>query len=101
MITVSILWPSGIGPGDLSLRVMYVGHDLELTVQWPQALTDFSIMHKKWLNESGPDNMELYHPKFLGFEASLKKCREHKTDLIESVARFPTLPCSGAHSGPI
>lgn len=89
MITVAIILPSGIGPGDFSLRVVEGGRELELTVQWPNPLTDLDTMHKKWLLSNGLDHMERYHPKYLGFEAALKHFREHSTDKIESFALFP------------
>lgn len=88
MVSFAILLPSGIGPGDFSLRVLQGGRELQLEVKWPHPLIDLPLLHKKWIMSSKEDRMETYHPKFLGFEASLKQFRERATDCVLSRARF-------------
>ena len=72
-ITLATVLPSGIGSGELSVRVVDGGEYVELAVMWPEPLVDLQVMHKKWLNADGRDRLLPYHPKYLGFEAALKK----------------------------
>jgi len=89
MVSVAIVLPSGVGAGDFSVRVVDSGQFLELTVQWPAALVDIEVMHRKWLRMIGNGGFQKYHPKYLGFEAALKKLRERNSDKVESSARIP------------
>lgn len=86
-ITVSIILPSGVNAGDFTIRIIEDGDVLELTVDWPKPLVDISFMHKKWLQDYA-SNFTDFHPKFLGFEASLRKLRENLSDKVVSVARI-------------
>lgn len=88
MVSVAIVLPSGVGPEDFSVRVVEGGRELELKVEWPVPLVNLEMLHKKWTDSNKPDRMEKYHPKFLGFEACLKKFRQHSRHIVESIARF-------------
>lgn len=94
-LTVAIILPSVIGADDFKLRVIEDGDILELTVDWPRPLVGISFMHKKWmlLSDSGKSSFTNYHPKFLGFEGTLRQLRSNMNDNVTSVARIP-LPIS-------
>lgn len=67
-LNVAVLLPSGVGPGELSVRVVNGGFELHVTVTWPNHLADFHMLHRKWLTSMGHDKIEIHHPKFIGFE---------------------------------
>lgn len=90
-VSVAILLPSGIDAGHFAVRVAEGGRQLEVTVEWPNALSNLELLHRKWLTAEGGDKMETYHPKYLGFENALKAHRERCVDTVESTARV-TLP---------
>ena len=58
-LSVAIILPSGIGPGQFKLKIVDEGDCLELTVDWQTPLIDISIMHKKGLATGLSD----VHPK--------------------------------------
>lgn len=86
-VSVAILLPSGVGPGGYSTRVREGGRELELTVRWPSPMNSVHHLHRVWLRADS-DAMEVYHPKVLGFDNSLKGLRESKSDTVESVAHI-------------
>lgn len=88
-VTAAILLPSGVGSEDFFVRVVDGGEYLELTVVWPPALIDLTVMNKKWLIPNAAGGFQLYHPKMIGFEMALKELRSRSSDLVESVARIP------------
>lgn len=88
-VTVAVVLPSGIEPGKFSVRVMEGGTELHVTVVWPNPLADVHTMHRKWLHSDGPDKLEVYHPRFVGFDNFLKSLRARSTDNIESTAKIP------------
>lgn len=90
-LTVAILLPSGVYPGHFSVRVADGGCILNVTVTWPSPLVDLTHLHRKWLQSKGPERMEMYHPKMIGFEKFLKSCRSRNVDSVESMAKI-TLP---------
>lgn len=49
LVTLVLVLPSGLDPGDFSIRVVKGGLELELTEQRPGPLTNLDMMHKKWL----------------------------------------------------
>lgn len=87
-LTVAINLPSGVGPGHFSVRVAEGGRHLELTVEWPEPMVNLENLHKKWLNSTSDDRIEKYHPKYIGFEAALKRFRARDSDIIESTAQI-------------
>lgn len=93
MLSVAIVLPSGVGPGDFKVRVIEDGDVLELTVSWPMPLVNIEMMHAKWLkcDEQGKlisTDVTPHHPKILGFQKKLRMVREHLEKTPESVARF-------------
>lgn len=86
--SLAILLPSGVGPGDFSLRVLPGGRLLEIKVDYPKPISDLSILHKRWLDSTNTagDRIEKYHPRILGFEASLKARRKSLSDNISGVS---------------
>lgn len=86
MVTVAIVIPSGAQ--GFSVRVLEGGRMLEFSVKWPEPLFNLTVMHRKWLRSGSSDRMEEYHPKFLGFEASLKQFRNRADAEIESQSRI-------------
>lgn len=90
-VSVAVLLPSGIDAGHFAVRVAEGGRQLDVNVQWPSALSNLEQLHRKWLTAEGSDKMEMYHPKYLGFENALKAHRERCVDTVESSARI-TLP---------
>lgn len=60
-----------------------------LTVQWPNLFSYLETMQNKLLTDENGDGMKNYHPRFLGFEATLNQFRDHSTEKIESIALFP------------
>lgn len=87
-LTVAILLPSGVAIGQFSTRVSDDGNTLFLVIMWPDPLVNLKHLHRKWLTAKGPDKIELYHPKLVGFEHFLKSCRSRSTDSVESTARI-------------
>lgn len=85
-VTVAVVLPSGIYSGDFKFRVVDDGDVLEFTVNWPKPLIDISYMHKKWLVQN--ISFTNHHPKFLGFESSLRKLRSNVLSNVSSVARI-------------
>lgn len=47
------------------------------------------LLHRKWLEADGEGHLEPYHPKILGFEASLKELRSRTSETVKSTARIP------------
>lgn len=88
-ITVAIRLPTGIGTGIISAKVLDGGIILELIVDWSQCVTELGMLYKKWLCSTGPDHIEKYHPRYLGFACALKAFREHKSDSIQRKAHLP------------
>lgn len=88
-LSLAIVLPSGIGPGQLSVRVAEGGQWVELTVAWPDQLVKPEVMHKKWLDPTSTERFESCHPKCIGFENALKKLRARSLDQFESAARIP------------
>lgn len=84
-ISVAIILPSGVGPGNFKVQVAEAGDCIDLTVTWPDVLTDARLLHKKWLVT---DEISDVHPKILGFEASLKRMRKSCDDNVFSKARI-------------
>ena len=72
------------------MRVTEDGKCVELTVLWPRPLVDMELVRKKWLSQDAlaGEKFERYHPKCVGFEASLKELRARASEDIESVARI-------------
>lgn len=85
-VTVAVVLPSGATSGDFKVRVIEDGDMLEVTVNWPRPLVDISYMHKKWLLQD--PTFTTHHPKFIGFESSLRKLRESVSINVSSVARI-------------
>lgn len=89
MVSVAIVLPPDVGAVEFSLRVMEGARELQLTIQWPTALINLQMLHKKWIESLGPNRMEEYYPTILGFEGLLKKFRNQNNHYVESSARFP------------
>lgn len=87
-ITIAIVLPTGIGPGNFSTKILEGERILELNVKWPQCLTNLDMLHRNWLCSSGPDHIEKYHPKYLSFGCALKTFREYESDDIQSKVSF-------------
>lgn len=87
-VSVAILLPSGVGPGNFSVRVIEGGRELEVCIRWPEAFSDLEVLHKKWIRSQESDHIEVYHPKLIGFENCLKQLREKSSHSIESHARI-------------
>ena len=87
-VTVAIILPSGIQAGSFKTRVIEEGDVLEMTVDWPRPLVDIEFMHRKWINNCSENGFTTYHPKFLGFEATLRQMCENRSDTVRSVARI-------------
>lgn len=90
-LTVAVLLPSGVGPGQFSIRVAEDGGALEFTMIWPDPFINMSILHRKWLQSQSDDRIEGYHPKLIGFEHHLKSFRSRSSDIVESTARIVLL----------
>lgn len=86
-LAVAILLPSGVGAGDFTVRVIEDGDVLEISVDWPKPLVEISFMHKKWLLMDDSRFTD-FHPKYLGFEVSLRGLRENINDKVTSTARI-------------
>lgn len=50
-VTIVILLPTGITPGDFKVRVGESGDCLDISATWPNALTDMTLLHCKWLSD--------------------------------------------------
>lgn len=86
-IADSILLPSGVAPGQFSLRVIEDRHILLFILHWLSALINFNDLQQKRLHSRGSGRIEPYHLKLTGFENFLKSCRSHNTEGVESTAR--------------
>lgn len=75
--------PPVLVPG-IFLHVSPRGRELELTFKWPNPLKNVEQLHLQWICDA-ETKMEMYHPKFLGFENFLKGLRERGTDRVESL----------------
>lgn len=85
-ISIAILMPSGNlrTTGDHSVQVVRGGWALQVSVNWPRALTDLLYLHKAWLS----DSFTKYHPRLLSFRGFLRRLRTKSTDTITSVFRI-------------
>lgn len=89
MVTVAMVLPTGVGKGQFDVKVLDGGREVELKVMLPEPLSNLRMLHRKWV-ETAKDGskMQMYHPKVLGFEASLKQFRKHSNEKIEATARI-------------
>ena len=87
-ITVAIILPSGVGAEEFKVRVIEDGDVLELTVRDGRSLSLISSSCTKngWIE--GGSSFTDFHPKFLGFEATLRRMRENLSSEVSSVARI-------------
>lgn len=89
-ITVAIVLSSGVHAGYFTVRVVDDGDVLQQSVDSPRPLIDISFIHKKWLALYDSTFTE-FHPKFLGFEATLRNLTKNLTYKLVSVARIGLL----------
>ena len=87
-VSMAIILPSGVEPQKVTVRVIEVGKQIELTVQWPQWLVRVDRMHRKWLTKEDK-KLEHYHPEILGFEKALKEHRARMGENVISIAKLP------------
>lgn len=73
MPSLAIELLSGVGYGDFSVHVVDGGREIDLFITWPKGLWDLKSLHNKFL--MGPTELELYHPKYIGFVTSRKSYR--------------------------
>lgn len=69
--------------GAFKVLVVGEGDFLELIFDWIKPLIDIRFMPRKLLRASD-GSLQDFHPKILGFEASLKGLRENRTKDITS-----------------
>ena len=80
---MAVLLPTGVGerPGDLQVRVEDSRY-LRVTVTWPPALTDVTMLMSMWLEGNGVPKIEEYHSMVQGFCDYLEQFQEKMRDKI-------------------
>lgn len=90
-VSLAILWPSRVGPGDMMARIVARGHTLELNLTWSLVVCHVSVHLRKWTPSIFSEHMERNHSKSIGFKASLKQLRNASLDRVHSVANLHLL----------
>ena len=87
-ISLAVLMPSGLctRKKDHDVREISGGRSIEISVVWPQAMTDMFYLHKSWLNA---DNIFLCnHPRLISFLSFLRRLRSTNEQQIVSTFRM-------------
>ena len=88
-VTVAILKPSGSfeTTRDHDLRVSDDGLSLELSVTWPQSMTDLNFLHRSKIDFDSKQFEQ--HLRVLSFRPYLRKLRTKADDKINSTCKIP------------
>ena len=86
--SIILVLPSGVATNMFRLNVISDGTELELRVEWPKALCDVHVLHRKCLKLGTTGGFTEYHPRCVKFEQALKSIRPHANDNIRGVAKL-------------
>lgn len=82
MLAITIPLPSGISSGRFTVKASGNGWTLEVKIKWPDTFVYVKNLRRKWIDSTGLDHMEVYHPKLIGFEHNLKSHRKKRSKTI-------------------
>lgn len=89
LATVAIHVPFGSSRDELKVRITPDRSQLGVEYQWPNVLTDVSLLHKSWLEANDQaEKIKIYHPVLSGSKNFFRQFRQREREQHDNLLRF-------------